>query len=212
MEASLASRQTGNAPPGKNPFATRYWGPGRLPLWLPPGESLSGLVDRLAQQHFTGQIVGPHGSGKSTLLWHLRQHLACSRGAQCLAIKRPGRRGATCWKLRLPHPSGRGRKSLWLVDGWEQLPEGWKLRLRLGRWYGHGLVLTTHTPTGLPTLAKTQATAALLEHLLAHLDKQAQRLLRPGETLPGLLQRHGGNLREVLFDLYDRYELLAQGC
>ncbi len=192
--------------PFRNPFATCNWVPGRLPLWLPEGQTLPGLAARLARQRFQGQIAGPHGSGKSTLLWHLRHHLLRHEGARCLARGRTGPPGAAWWKLHLPDPDSGPRQTLWLIDGWERLPLWQKLFLRLGAWQGAGLIVTSHTPTGLPLLVKTQATVALLEHVLEHLNAEPARLLRPGETLQGLLDRHGGNLREVLFELYDRYE------
>ncbi len=214
LEMPSGPRQIETAPPlpARNPFAACRWTSERVPLWLPPGETLPGLVDRLARQRFCGQIVGPHGSGKSTLLRHLRLYLQRRLGARCMVEGRTGRPGAAWWKLLLPPSRRAGPRQLWLIDGWERLPGRRKLWLRLGRRLGHGMIATAHAPLGLPTLMHTQATDELLRHLLLHLGAETQRLLAPGETLSGLLARHGGNLREVLFELYDRYERASSGC
>ena len=92
-----------------------------------------------------------------------------------------------------------------IVDGYEQL--GWWARRKLHRqcerrkW---GLVVTAHAPVGLPTLATTGTTPELAQALV-------ERLL-PGDgpisvaDVAERFARHGGNLREILFDLYDLYE------
>ncbi|MCA9193698.1 MAG: hypothetical protein KDB03_18125 [Planctomycetales bacterium] len=63
--------------PTTNPFATRYFTPGRIPWQEVQGPSLLQLKDSfrtvLAGR---GAIVGPHGSGKTTLLEHLVPLLA----------------------------------------------------------------------------------------------------------------------------------------
>ena len=52
----------------ENPFCTSRIQPGATPFIFPPGDSISQLVDRLREDNWWGQIIGPHGSGKSALL------------------------------------------------------------------------------------------------------------------------------------------------
>ncbi len=194
--------------PARNPFATSRWaGWGKVPLWLPPGQSVSRLLARLAEHQGRGQIIGPHGSGKTTLLHHLRHHLEQHQKAECLGRRRFGPTGAALWHYRLgPGKLATATGRLWFVDGWEQLPWRWRLRLRWRLCRGEGLLITTHRPAGLPELLRTEATEELLRHVLDHLCPDYPKLLSPGETLGGILHRHRGNLREVLFEFYDRYE------
>lgn len=92
------------------------------------------------------------------------------------------------------------------VDGYEQL--GPLARWRLSgycRYNGRGLLVTSHDKTGLPTLWTTRTSPELALRLAAHLW---------GESLPQAAIEHvndrfirrRGDLREVLFDLYDFYE------
>ncbi len=92
-------------------------------------------------------------------------------------------------------------ESLLFLDGAEQLnPIDWHLlRIRAARL--RGLVVTVHQPGRLPTLLVTHADEALLRGLLEQLV--------PGEVARywPLAREHfarcGGNVREVLFALYD---------
>ena len=198
----------GDLLPEKNPFATCRWaGRGRVPLWLPPEQSVPRLIARLARHQGRGQIVGPHGSGKTTLLHHLRHHLEQRQGAVCLGRRCFGPAGVVLWHYRLgPGKLATASGRLWLVDGWEQLPRRWRLLLRWRLYRGEGLLITAHRSAGLPELLRTEATEELLRHVLHRLCPDYRKLLSPGETLAGILHRHRGNLREVLFEFYDRYE------
>jgi hypothetical protein len=93
-----------------------------------------------------------------------------------------------------------------IVDGYEQLGKWARLRLK---WFcrrrGVGLLVTAHESVGLPTLYQTSTSVALAEAV-------AGRLLR-GDwsrvSRDDVSQRYAacqGNLRDMLFDLYDLYE------
>jgi hypothetical protein len=68
----------------ENPFSTRHVRPGAIAYQFPPGKSADRLVQRLGENNWQGQIVGPHGSGKSALMAALKA-----------AIEQSGRQ--TCW-------------------------------------------------------------------------------------------------------------------
>jgi len=97
----------------------------------------------------------------------------------------------------------------WIIDGYEQL--GWWARRRLERHckrYGSGLLVTSHQSTGLPTIWRTTVDAELAHRVVAYLAGQSglAKFTVPDNRLLESLDSNGGNLREVLFDLYDFYE------
>jgi hypothetical protein len=188
-----------------NPFAVRHVRPGALPYLLPDGLDARALVQRFLTLGRRGAVVGPHGSGKSTLLATLLPELAAAGYAPWPVALHDGQRTlpAGSWRElgRLP---GSGSRVV-VIDGYEQL--GWRARLRV-RWLcrrrNYGLLVTTHRPTGLPTLWRTEVSPELARHLIER--------LRPGMPAPpeselaGRLGMWQGNFREVLFELYDEYE------
>ncbi len=188
--------------PYQNPFSTRYVRPGAAKFLFPPGEDAGTLVERLERSAWRGQIVGPHGSGKSSLVAALLTELK-SRGRRPLLIALHD--GERHLPIQTGQLSWREPNTIVIVDGYEQL--SWWSRCRL-RWLcqgrGWGLLATAHRSVGLPLLAHTSASTELAQQIVEQ--------LLPADSLIGridIAQRfaaHGGNLREMLFDLYDLYE------
>src|SRR5262249_17397514 len=92
------------------------------------------------------------------------------------------------------------------VDGYEQL--GWWARRRLKshcRRCGAGLLVTAPAPAALPTLCAAGPSLSTARHVIA-------QLLPPGAEPPSddelthLFDVFHGNVREMLFALYDRHE------
>lgn len=217
-----------------NPFATRYVAPGRLD-WCErePGE-LDHLVERYAALGYRAQIIGPHGTGKTTLLHHLIPNLGVivnRETAQFCSASRLNEsiNGITVnevtWGLWLSLRSGKSRfrflslplqclrkGDLLILDGFEQLNWIQQRWVRLvTRLKGCGLLVTSHQCVGLPTLKRTDVTAELAERIV----KNARLQATGDESLPGsvaakdlqqLLNKHQGNMRECLMELYDLEE------
>jgi hypothetical protein len=82
------------------------------------------------------------------------------------------------------------------LDGAEQLGRvGWWSFLRKAR-RARGLVITSHRAGLLPTLVECETSAPLLREIV--------ECLHPGRPAIDLLfDRHGGNVREALRELYD---------
>jgi hypothetical protein len=189
--------------PGSNPFSTRFTRPGAIPYWFGPGTCAGDLARKLSAAGWRGQIVGLHGSGKSTLLAALVEPLA--------------RQGRRPWFISLHEgqrrlPSGWARQArragakLIVIDGYEQLGTRWRLWTRsCCRRRDWGLLVTAHRDVGFPTVWSTasdaQAAQAIVARLLADGDVTFSRQL-----VADSLAAAGGNMREMLFALYDEYE------
>jgi len=191
----------GATPEKENPFCTRRVRPGAIAYLFPEGMDAQRLVARLAANGWRGQIVGPHGSGKSTLLAALVPELQRA-GRKVLQIRlHDGQR-------RLPIDWSRaevGPATVVIVDGYEQLGllSRWRLKRQCRRRRA-GLLVASHAPVGLPVLFRTEVTPAQAEAIVALLLAGGDAP-PPPDVLAACLSRHRGNLREVLFELYDQY-------
>jgi hypothetical protein len=97
--------------------------------------------------------------------------------------------------------------ALLVIDGYEQLGFWTRRTIRARcRRAAYGLLVTAHRPAGLPDLHRTSTNVALAQQVLDALLREDDRRILPELDLAGLLARRRGNLREVLFDLYDVYE------
>jgi hypothetical protein len=165
--------------------------------------TMEDLLGRLRANDWHGAIVGPHGSGKSTLL-----------AALVPAIEAAGKR---TFVVRL-HDSQRrlplsrdelkrlGPIDVLVIDGYEQLGRYQRWRL-LGRYTRNacGLLVTSHSACELPIVFRTEPSLALVEQLIEqHLPLHNGRITRL--DIEHSWQRHEGNVREVFFELYDRFE------
>lgn len=197
-----------------NPFATRHTRPGRIQPLDGRGHprDLTTLLDRLAALGGRAAIRGPHGSGKSTLLEHLANELA-ERGATVERVRlRAWRDGAAAAAADL---AAAFRAILRCsvdgtvcIDGWEQMGPAAAAATALARLRGCGLVATTHRATRLPILTACDTTPALLAAIVGRLPGHASwagSLIQDADLEASFL-RHDGDIRESLYDLYDRFE------
>lgn len=189
---------------GGNPFSTRHVRPGALEYLFGNEHGAAELHERLRQNAWLGEIVGPHGSGKSTLLATLAPGFQ-QAGRQVVHISlHDGQR-------RLPVSIAQSRT--WneatqvVVDGYEQL--GWWSRHWLDltrRRRGAGLLVTTHASVGLPLLVSTSPSLPSMQAIVARLLPMGCVLITP-DDVARCYEQHRGNARELLFALYDLYEL-----
>jgi hypothetical protein len=188
-----------------NPFSTRYVRPGAIDFLFPQGVDCDLLVTRLAECKWWGAIVGPHGCGKSTLLATLlpvlEQRGCIPRRISLHDEQRWMPRGWCKCISRDPHC-----KPLLVIDGYEQLNlwSRWLVRHRCRR-NGWGLLITTHREVTIPTLIELQGSLPTLRTVVDRLLPQDVRSITPADVAAAFQSAHG-NLRDALFDLYDRYE------
>jgi len=211
---SIAAEPQATRPDGRlptNPFSTRFVRPGMVEPLDAEGRpiDLAALAARLCKLG-CGAIEGSHGHGKTTLLAALAAELtAVGHHAPLIKLRTAADAGgAIAAILRAPR-AGRGRcdetpASFICIDSWECL--GWRrVLVRLAaRARGCGLLVTSHRRTGLPVLWTCGTSRELLSAIVHSLPKHDGRITA-GDVVAAFVA-HGGNLRESLFFLYDRFE------
>jgi hypothetical protein len=187
-----------------NPFCTRRVRPGAIPFIFPPGENAETLVDRLRQYGWQAEIVGPHGSGKSALLASLMPAIERAGRQTVLVALHDGQRRlplSLAGDPRLQPPV------VLIVDGYEQLSRLSRLMLkRFCRRHDVGLLVTSHKPGAFSELCRTVPTLGLAGQIVAELMGGREPPLLTPDELADCFSRHGGDLREMLFELYDVYQ------
>lgn len=185
-----------------NPFCTRCVRPGARPFLFLPGQTAAELANRFRLARRRGAVVGPHGSGKSTLLATLLPELQ-RQGQQIAAIALHD--GQRRLPRRFPPPSAQA-DTVVVIDGYEQL--GFFARCRLCwlcRRRQLGLLVTAHAAARLPVLFRTEVALPLAQRLAQDLQDGFPRLVHDADVAR-VFPRCEGNLRELLFELFDLYE------
>jgi hypothetical protein len=191
---------------GNNPFASGHVRPGALAFLFPTGTSLGDLLDRLRRQGWWGQIVGAHGSGKSTLLAALIKALPTC-GLRPLVLERHADETRLSGEFQ-DQLMVADRKTIAVIDGFEQLGF-WTRRLVRSscRRLGIGLVVTAHRSLGLPDLYRTYVTPEIASCVVRALLANTSWAQPSESDLSTWIRTRRGSLRDVLFDLYDRFEV-----
>lgn len=160
------------------------------------------LLQRLAVLGWRGAIVGHEGAGKTTLQEDLADRLAAQgRSIVWLRLNRENRRTAAAQLRSLLETCD--SQTLIFADGAEQLgPLLWR-RLKRQSLRSGGLIITTHVRGRLPTLIECRPTLRTLQWIVGQLAPRAE--LRDRTLLESLFDRHAGNLRLCLRELYDRW-------
>lgn len=167
-----------------------------------PAGSWEALLAKLESLGRRAAIVGPKGSGKTTLLEDLAPRLrAAGFGVRELRLDAETPRFAPGFLEEFF--ASIGSRDVILFDGAEQLGRvAWALFERRARAAG-GLVVTSHRSGLLPTLIETSTTPELLDLLVEQILGDRAIEVRP--LTPRLFEKHRGNLREALRELYDHY-------
>jgi hypothetical protein len=176
-----------------NPFATARLHQLRYRL---AGATWGDLLSRLEQLAWRAAVVGPHGSGKTTFLEAFAP-LLHARGFETLSLRLSEDRPCLASGQIQELSACLGSRHIVLLDGAEQLGRWDWLHFNWRARGAGGLIITTHQPGRLPTLWQCETTPDLFHAIV--------RELVPDTEVPvgALFQRHAGNLREALRELYD---------
>jgi hypothetical protein len=168
--------------------------------YRPLHTTFDGILARLHELNYRAAIIGPEGSGKTTLLEDLQQILR-QKGFQTnvtFVNDTSPFDSPACRRLL----SELTRDTLLMLDGADLVRRSdWSLLKRHTITHASGLIITSHCPGLLPTLIECSTSPALLKDIVADLLPRGRTF--PGEFLDSLYQRHRGNLRACLRELYD---------
>lgn len=181
-----------------NPFATERVL--RLRYQFEAADGWPNLLDRLHALRYRAAIIGPHGSGKTTLLEDMGGRLQDKGFRIHFLFLNEQNRGYPAEFVRRLGPR-LTLNDIVLFDGCEQLgPVNW-WRFQRQMQPAGGLIVTTHTAGRLPVLWQCQTAPRLLANLVEQLTGP---VTCPSESaIRRLYERHHGNLREALRELYD---------
>jgi hypothetical protein len=189
--------------PAENPFCTRRIRPGALPYLFPPETGWEVILGRLKDAGGWGEIVGPHGSGKSTLLAGLIPLLETEGWRVARIDLHDGERRLP---VDLRQIAETDKRLMLVVDGYEQLGALSRFQLkRYCRRRGWGLIVTAHFTVGLPELLSTAVLLEQAKWVVRAILKDSEYSISARE-LEESYARCRGNLREMLFGLYDLFE------
>ncbi len=184
--------------PSDNPF--RSGCVDGLAYVSPTGETWETIVSRVKAANFRGALVGPHGHGKSTLM-HQLALIDPPSGLTQHPVIQVMADGSNVDEVKRALTAGDGRL---FIDGIDLLP--W--RLRRGVAHRREVIVTSHRTTRLPTLVDCETTpgspgAGVLGELVGRLSPSVRAALGD-EGVTALHERHRGNVRDALRELYDR--------
>ena len=195
-----APRLAGGLP--ANPFATRHTRPGAIAALDHAGVPLdiAALVNRCLTVP-AACLEAPHGHGKTTILLALVGQLE-SRGVP-VAVVRLRTMQDGWWSLATVLRAVPG--TLVCIDGWERVGRLFAVAIRAAaRCRRVRLLVTAHRATGLPVVLRCATSPRLLAAVVERLPDHGGRIT--SADIADAYARHGGNLRESLYDLYDRFE------
>lgn len=179
--------------PRDNPFRSERID--ALP-YRPQGWTWDELLTRLESLGRRAAVVGPHGSGKTTLLESLIPRLE-ARGFACRVHRlRRGDHDVPQDLLR-----GRTERHILVLDGADLLVRPAWRRVRRAVDEAGGLVVACHRLGLLPTLVECTTSLELLTALVRDLYPDGAPAL--ADSLPALFEKHSGDLRAALRELYD---------
>jgi len=197
-------------PMHSNPFSTRFIQPGAIAYHRFDGGSVTQLATRFLElPSKRASIIGPHGSGKSTLvasLVHEFNRMLPDTRIHQLRFS-TDQSASTALNTAL---SGWTQSSIAILDGYEQLNFwsrikcAWTTRKKSMR-----ILATAHQRIpSFETLWETSVSDSSSEWVINQLLKQSElpdslsQLLQSSEWQCSRI-KHGQNLRESLFDMYD---------
>ena len=195
----------------ENPFSSAISGPAPQPIAFRRGQPLTILsrdcaaVDGAARSSArTARENRPYWLNSSPLWNKPVNAWFCSNCTTASA-------DAADWR-RQTESSKSSTVPIVVVDGYEQLGGWTRFWLKSYCRRKHlGLLVTSHNSVGLPEIFHTLVTPEIAAQIVGQLLQRGKMAISK-EIVADLLSRHQGDMREVLFDLYDRFEEQRKNC
>ena len=196
-----------------NPFSTRYIQPGAISYECFDGGNVTRLADRIVNlTSKRGSIIGPHGSGKSTLVASLIPEIRSIRPeSQIHQLRFSTDRSASRSLRKSVREWTPG--SFAILDGYEQLKFWSRILVEwTARNRSISILVTAHQPIrGFETIWETSVNESSSHWVVEKLLRQSEspnalRELLQSEDWARSREKHGQNLRESLFDMYDWWQ------
>ena len=196
-----------------NPFSTRYIQPGAISYECFDGGNVTRLADRIVNlTSKRGSIIGPHGSGKSTLVASLIPEIRSIRPeSQIHQLRFSTDRSASRSLRKSVREWTSG--SFAILDGYEQLKFWSRILVEwTARNRSISILVTAHQPIrGFETIWETSVNESSSHWVVEKLLRQSEspnalRELLQSEDWARSREKHGQNLRESLFDMYDWWQ------
>jgi hypothetical protein len=187
-----------------NPFRTANIRPGANAFVFSRDADWLQLLNGLKEQRFC-EIVGAHGTGKSTLLHQIITECQTWNWLVLRHVVDASKPVFSWMAINSTHDDK--QEVLRTVDGFEQLSRKQRrLVLQHCQRNKERLLITSHHREGLALLHETRVDLAIARRVLETiLYRERLSFHVQDELLQRLLQRHRGNLREVLFALFDLF-------
>ena len=199
-----------------NPFSTRFVRPDALP-YLGDQRIVDRSIDRLMENGFVGQIVGPHGSGKTCLATSIQEKVSnhfdsirriTIRNLYEVFVANLNSQGTNNQDQK-SNASRRHRNQLLIVDGVERMPRLHQWLLFQNARRDGGLLITTHRRIlFLPVVATIQPDFKVF---LKVVDRLAPNHEFSRENLQRVFIDNNGDFRESLMTLYDQFQVTLTG-
>ncbi len=96
-----------------------------------------------------------------------------------------------------------------VLDGYEQLSIFARFRLLAAqKRHRYGVLITSHRPTWFPTISNLTITPELAIEIIQEILSESEVNFAPPNStnVATMLDRHRGNMRELLMELYDQFE------
>jgi len=169
--------------------------------YRPRGGTVKELLKELRRLGFRGALVGANGTGKTTLLEQLEPELR-ALGFKIRLVRLYDKKRRISKHEMKRFSAELTEEDFILLDGAEQMsPLQWNwFRLRSKK--AGGLLITAHSKGMLPTLKECTTSPELLEEIISEL--LGERALSTDRSRE-LFQKHHGNIRQALRELYDVY-------
>ncbi|MDR1485114.1 MAG: hypothetical protein LBT09_09865 [Planctomycetaceae bacterium] len=188
-----------------NPFSTCNWQAGVIDYIFESGIDISVILKRLSDSGGVGQIVGKHGSGKSALLESIAKFLIKNKfNVQKTTLNSTQKNIQNDFLLSLQKIN---TNTIYILDGYEQLPLIARIGLRLRNWHNSGgFIFTTHKPAVfVPIIYKTIAKPEIFQNLVKNMIKNSNFKINH-KKINKIFKETNGNFRNGFFKLYDLFE------